>query len=52
MAVVPNDDLGLISDEEEQHPHRSQTPLTQPVHDQPSPSPPRPIRQRMSYSAH
>ena len=46
MAVVPDDDLGRISEEEEQQPPRSQTPPTPPVHHQPSPSQPRPIRQR------
>ena len=47
-AVVPDDDLGRISEEEEQQPPRSQTPPTPPDSDphQPSPSPPRPIRQR------
>jgi hypothetical protein len=46
MVVVPDDDLGRISEEEEQQSPRSQTPPTQPDHYQPSPSPPRPIRQR------
>ncbi len=46
MAVVPDDDLGRISDEEEQYPPRSQTPPTPPDNHQPSPSPPVPIRQR------
>ena len=46
MAVVPDDYLGRISEEEEQQHPRSQTPPTQPDHHQPSPSPPRPIRQR------
>ena len=45
LAVVPDDDLGLISEEGEQQTPRSHTPLT-PDHHQPSPSPPRPIRQR------
>ena len=47
-AVVPDDDLGRISEEEEQQPPRSQTPPMPPDSDphQPSPSPPRPIRQR------
>ena len=45
-AVVPDDDLGQIAEEEEQQPPRSQTPPTPPDSDphQPSPSPPRPIR--------
>ena len=43
--MVPDDDHGLISEEEEQQNPRSQTPPT-PAHHQPSPSPPRPIRQR------
>ena len=50
MAVVPDDneddDLGRNSEEEDPQPPRSQTPPTPPVHAQPSPSPPRPIRQR------
>uniref|UniRef100_A0A7S0QMD2 C2H2-type domain-containing protein n=1 Tax=Cryptomonas curvata TaxID=233186 RepID=A0A7S0QMD2_9CRYP len=48
ILVVPDDDLGRISEEEEQQPPRSQTPPTPPDrdHHQPSPSPPRPIRQR------
>ena len=50
MAVVPDDneddDLGRNSEEEDLQPPRSQTPPTPPVHAQPSPSPPRPIRQR------
>ena len=45
LAVVPDDDLGLISEEGEQQTSRSHTPPT-PDHHQPSPSPPRPIRQR------
>ena len=47
-AVVPDDDLGQIAEEEEQQPTHSQTPPTPPDSDphQPSPSPPRPIRQR------
>ena len=43
--MVPDDDHGLISEEEEQQNPRSQIPPT-PDHQQPSPSPPRPIRQR------
>ncbi len=46
MAVVPDDDLGRLSEEEEQQPPSSQTPATPPDHHQPSPSPPRPVRQR------
>ena len=50
MAVVPDDDddddLGRISEEEDPRPPRSLTPPTPQVHAQPSPSPPRPIRQR------
>ncbi len=46
LAVVPNDDLGVISEEDAQQPPRSLTPPTPPVHAQPSTSPPRPIRQR------
>jgi hypothetical protein len=45
-AVVPDDDHGRISEEEDPQPIRSITPPTPPVHHQPSPSPPRPIRQR------
>ena len=45
LAVVPDDDHGRISEEEEQQTPRSQTPPTK-GHHQPSPSPPRPIRQR------
>ena len=45
LAVVTDDDLGLISEEEDQQTPRSQTPPT-PDHHQPSPSPPRQIRQR------
>ena len=43
MAVVPDDDLGRISEDDEQQPPRSQTPPTPPVHDQPSPSPISPL---------
>jgi len=46
LAVVPDDDLGGISEEDEQQHPRSLTPPTPPVLEQPSPSPPRPIRQR------
>ena len=49
MAVVPDadDDPGHISEEEEDQLRPSTlTPPTLPVHAQPSPSPPRPIRQR------
>ncbi len=46
LAVVPDDDLGGISEVDEQQPPRSLTPPTPPVNAQPSPSPPRPIRQR------
>jgi hypothetical protein len=46
MVVVPDDDLGRISEEEEPQPPCSQTPPMPPDHHQPSPSPPRPIRQR------
>ena len=45
-AVVPDNDHGRISEEEEPQPLRSNTPPTPPVHHQPSPLPPRPIRQR------
>ena len=45
LAVVPDDDIGLISEDGEQQTPRSHTPPTQ-DHHQPSPSPPRPIRQR------
>ncbi len=45
LAVVPDDDLGGISEEDAQQPLRSLTPPTPPVHAHPSPSP-RPIRQR------
>jgi hypothetical protein len=46
LAVVPDDDFGGISEEDAQQPPRLLTPPTPPVHAQPSPSPPRPIRQR------
>jgi hypothetical protein len=48
MTVVHDDDLGRISklEEEKQQSPFSQTSPTLPVHDQPSPSPPCPIRQR------
>ena len=45
-AVVPDDDHGRIFEEVEPQPLCSNTPPTPPVHHQPSPSPPRPIRQR------
>ena len=46
MAVVPDDDVEGLSEEDAQQPPRSLTPPTPPVNAQPSPSPPRPIRQR------
>jgi hypothetical protein len=49
ISVVPdddNDDLGRISEEEDPQPPSSLTPPSPPVHAQPSPSLPRPIRQR------
>jgi hypothetical protein len=46
LAVGSDDDFGGISEEDTQQPQRLLTPLTPPVHAQPSPSPPRPIRQR------
>jgi hypothetical protein len=45
LAVVPDDDLGGISEEDAQQPLRALTPPTPPVQAHPSPSPPRPIRQ-------
>jgi hypothetical protein len=45
-AVVPDDDHGRISEEEEPQHLRSHTPPTPPDRLQPTPSPPRPIRQR------
>ena len=49
MAVVPDDDVEGLSEEDAQQPPRSLTPQTPPVNAQPSPSPPRPIRQRALY---
>ena len=51
-AVVPDDDHGRISEEEDPQPIRSNTPPTQTVHHQPSPSPPSPTTGTSSHRAH
>ncbi len=43
-VYVPDDDRGGISEEDDEQPPSSLTPLTPPDHAQPSPSPPRPLR--------